>query len=297
MKRYIVVFALLTCFCRADAAWYWPFGDDEESNEPRISELMEPASRLIDSASDFADDGKIDEAVAEYRKALAELERIEIENPQRAEKPEFATVRNKRAYIETSIDSLLLRQAQDNARAVAVTDTTELERKFSEERAAAKAERERKPKEASDRGEDASETARAAALTPEGRKEAIAMLAKDPKSRKARMMLAKDDLHSKRYENAKKTVAGLLAEKPNDSAALNLRALVEMAEGDTASAERTLTQLITSNPRVHYGYYNLARLILATRGAEGKDTARRYYETGRDYCGGPADKNLEESLK
>ena len=88
MKRYIVVFALLTCFCRADAAWYWPFGDDEESNEPRISELMEPASRLIDSASDFADDGKIDEAVAEYRKALAELERIEIENPQRAEKPD-----------------------------------------------------------------------------------------------------------------------------------------------------------------------------------------------------------------
>ena len=123
-RLYLVLALMLPIF--ASASWYWPFGGDDEDRPKRVSELMEPASKLIDSASDYVEDGKIDEAVEEYRKALAELDRIEIENPERADKPEFSTLRNKRTYVNSAIDSLLLDQARKNARKVAITDTTEL---------------------------------------------------------------------------------------------------------------------------------------------------------------------------
>ena len=91
------------------ASWYWPFGsDDDDSREPRLSELMEPATELIDEASDFASEGKVQESVEKYRKALEELDRIEAENPERAQKQEFATVRNKRAYVNAAIDAMLM---------------------------------------------------------------------------------------------------------------------------------------------------------------------------------------------
>ena len=95
---------------------------------------MESASLLIDEASDLAGDGKIDESVEKYREALAELDRIEQENPDRVKAPEFASLRNKRAYVNAAIDSMLLSQIKENAKAVAVSDTTELEQRLAEER-------------------------------------------------------------------------------------------------------------------------------------------------------------------
>ncbi len=123
----------------AGASWYWPFGGDDdgqgEKSPPRLSELMEPASLLIDEATDLAEDGKREEAIEKYREALAALDEVEASNRERADKPEFATLRNKRAYVNATIDSLLLAQAQSNARAVAVSDTTALEKKLADERA------------------------------------------------------------------------------------------------------------------------------------------------------------------
>lgn len=124
----------------AQASWYWPFGSDDEIDDKipaRISELIEPASVLIDEASDFAADGKVNEAVEKYRAALGELDRIERENPERAKGVEFATVRNKRAYVNAAIDSMLLSQVKSNAKAVAVSDTTELEKKLAKEKSKA----------------------------------------------------------------------------------------------------------------------------------------------------------------
>ena len=136
MKKTIAVLCLLAA-ASASASWYWPFGDDdEEKKPPRLSELMEPASLLIDDASDLAMDGKITEAIEKYREALAALDKVERENPDRAESPEFATLRNKRAYVNAAMDSIILAQARQNAKAVAVSDTTELEKKFAEEKAA-----------------------------------------------------------------------------------------------------------------------------------------------------------------
>ena len=133
----LLVSALLAS--SAGASWYWPFGGDDdgqgEKSPPRLSELMEPASLLIDEATDLAEDGKREEAIEKYREALAALDEVEASNRERADKPEFATLRNKRAYVNATIDSLLLAQAQSNARAVAVSDTTALEKRLADERA------------------------------------------------------------------------------------------------------------------------------------------------------------------
>ena len=313
MSRTLFFLLTFACVLSVNASWYWPFGGEKQPKPPRISELMEPASLIIDEAAEFAESGKVVEAVDAYKRALTELDRVEAENPERAQSPEFATLRNKRAYVNTAIDSLLHKQAQENAKAVAVTDTTELEKKYAkllEERKAAKAPVKDVKEEAAKA--EVAEVAEAIEKKPEETAKAeqtpvapakgahadqiAALLKADPKSRKARLMRALDDFRAKDYSAAKLTIRELLAEKPNDASALNLRAAIESEEGDDRAAEKTLDQAITSNPRSHYAYYNMAKLFLRTRGAEGKDSARRYYQTGRGF-GGPVNAELEEALK
>jgi len=67
--RKFCVFALIVAICSGgQASWYWPFGSDEVDERPkRVSELIEPASLLIEEGSDLAAEGKTDEAVAKYR--------------------------------------------------------------------------------------------------------------------------------------------------------------------------------------------------------------------------------------
>ena len=281
MKIFCTILAAAALSQAASGAWYWPFGGDGNENEvPRISDLMEPATLLIDEASDLADEGKSAEAVKKYDLALQELERIELENPERAATSEFSTVRNKKAYVQSAMDSLLLEEARKNAKAVAVTDTTELEKRLAKEK---------EDRAASAAAASAQAVAKAAAIRK--------VLEDDPKNRRARLMMATEDMKKKDYASARLAVKDLLDEKPNDAPALNLLAAIEASEGDLAAAKRTLERSIRSNPKSHYAYYNLARLVLQMRGDKGKESARRYYENGRLYCNGPEDKALEESLK
>jgi len=308
MNKFVVLSLLCMMSGWACASWYWPFGGGDKSKEKvRISEMMEPASILIDEASDFAEEGKTAEAVESYRKALAELDRIELENGDRAQSAAFATLRNKRAYVNAAIDSLLLKQAQQNARAVAVTDTTELEKKYARlkagkaisddkkmeiaEKRVSEIEEQRAVAEANEKpGAEAKE--KEPAGDPAVRKKIREALEKDPKNRRARLLLAAEDLKARDFDAVLIAVKGLLDERPNDAAALNMRAAVETERGEFKKAERTLDQSIQSNPRSHYAYYNMARLFLRTRGEEGKGAAKRYYETGRK-VGGPKDESLE----
>lgn len=290
MARILIIIGALLVAQGVQAAW-WPFSSDEDE-KPRLSTLMEPASLLIDAAADYAEEGKVEEAVAEYRKALVELDRVEAENPERAATSEFATVRNKRAYVSAAIDSLLMDQARRNAKSVAVSDTRQLEAKLAAEKGkgSSVATGNLKPGESAKVRETAARQAKLDALHK--------ILAGNPKDRRARIGLVMEDLRMGEYDSAELTITELLQEKPNDAAALNLRAALEMEKGENAVAEKTLTQAIQSNPRSYYAYYNMARLFLKTRkGAEGRDSARRYYETGRDYANGPVDKKLEGELK
>jgi len=287
----LLSFALVLALCTgAEASWYWPFSSDDETKPPRVSELMEPASVMIDEAYDLADEGKISEAVEKYRAALAELDRIEAENPDRVKEPEFNTLKNKRATVRAAIDSLLLSEAQDNARTIAVSDTTELQKKYdakhgkapkTEERGAAKPEPE----------------ATAAATEVTGEIEAPAEqpeVIELPQKPKSKMAIALEDLAKRDFAAVELTVKEILEERPNDAAALNLKAAAEMAQGDAKAAEKTLDQAIMSNPRGYHAYYNMARLMVGLKG--NRSGAKHYYEAGRD-LGGPVDAKLEELLK
>lgn len=317
MKRILAFLLLSVVATRAFAAWYWPFGSDDEKKPPRMSELMEESSILIDEAFDLAAQGKISEAVEKYKKAYEELEKLEFQYPDRAATSEFSTVRNKKAYVSTSIDSLLLKQASENARAVAVTDTTELEKRYEaemkakaaglpvededdepeESKSATKENAPSQHKKAEGVNEAAGAPARNAAAASERRGKIAKIAAENPANRKAKIMLAVEDLKNKEFDAAELTIKELLAEKPNDVTALNLKAAVEAARGDYEKAKSTLHQLIQSNPKDHSGYYNLAKLIIKFEGAAGKAAARRYYDTARKYYGGPKDAKLEELLK
>jgi tetratricopeptide (TPR) repeat protein len=294
MNRLVAVIIIFVLALQAPAAWYWPFGSEENSKKPpRISELMEPASVLIDEASDLAADGKSKEAVAKYREALVELDRIEIENPDRVDKPEFATLRNKRAYVNAAIDSMLMSQVKENAKAVAVSDTTELEKKLAEERAAKsgvngkieKDEASKDPVTDGDEVKPAEKAVRKAKTKP----------ARTRIAAKNRSEQVVADIAAGEFEAAAIVIGEMLEEKPNGAAALNLKAAMETAQGKYKDAEKTLDRAIMSNPRNYYAYYNMARLILQTR-PDGGMTARRYYETGRA-VGGPEDAALEGLIK
>ena len=290
MKQ-LLSFALVLALCTGvEAAWYWPFSSDDEPKPPRVSELMEPASVMIDEAYDLADEGKTSEAVEKYRAALAELDRVEAENPDRVKEPEFNTLKNKRATVKAAIDSLLLSEAQDNARMIAVSDTTELQKKYD-----AKHGKVPKTEKTGDAKPEAESTAEATVSADEPAATAVQPepvdVAQKPKSKIA---IALEDLAKRDFAAVELTVKEILAERPNDAAALNLKAAAEMAQGDAKAAEKTLDQAIMSNPRGYHAYYNMARLMAGLKG--NRSGAKRYYEAGRS-LGGPVDAKLEELLK
>ena len=305
----------------AHASWYWPFGDESSSrSRARLSELMEDATAAIDDAADCAADGKISEAIEKYRKALDELDKVERENPERAATVEFASVRNKRAYVNAAIDSLLMAQARENAKAVAVTDTTELEKRFAERRRRLLGDdgsRER----ASSQAAAPSSAAEAAAGVPKlenqkdafmekerARKKAVqskaarakmegritTLLEKDPSSPKARVMQAGLMMGDGDLAGAKQKLAEVLAQSPADTSALNMMAVCAAMESGYAEADDLLVRAMKANPRDYRAYYNMANLVMQATGE--KTVALKYYETGRK-VGGPEDKALEESLK
>ena len=299
MSRFCV---LAVCFALAgglQASWYWPFGSDETdaADAPRISTLMEPASLLIDEAADLAAEGKVDESVEKYRKALSELDRIEQENPERARSAEFATLRNKRAYVNAAIDSMLLGQVRANAKAVAISDTTALEKKLEEERAAksgkkvekkeAKAEIEKKAEK------DVAEKQSAQPAQPAQPSQPVQP--SQPSKPRTKREAAMQAIARGEFETADRLIAELLVEKPNSAIALNLKAVKEARQGNLKGAEEALDQAIMSNPRNPAAYYNMAKLMLQLRPND-KSVAKRYYETGRA-VGGEADAQLEAAFK
>lgn len=279
MRGFSLFSFILVLACGVQASWYWPFGSDDVSEDaPRISELMEPATELIDEASDLAADGKVDESVEKYRKALDELDRIERENPERSKSAEFATLRNKRAYVNAAIDSVLLSQVKQNARVVAVSDTTELEKKLAEEKVA----------------KDSSSPARTSGVRGDDPKADKPSKPAEPSRPLTKRDRAIVDIANGDYAAAELLIKEMLEAKPNGAMALNLKAAVEMKQGNFKEAERTLDRAISTNPRNPSAYYNLALLSLQKDG--NKSAAKRYYETGRA-MGGAADSQLEALFK
>jgi len=302
MVRFGAFAVAATLSLGALGSWYWPFGSDDEEVIPRVSELMEPASTNIDAATDFEYDGKFDEAIACYEAALRALDMVEAEYPDQMKKPEFTTVKTKRAYVKTKIDTLKFLQVKENSKAVAVSDTTELEKKLAEEKAAAAkaATPATEPAAEEPTPAPAAEVPASAPAAPAPRARPAAKPAAKPAAPAPAKALSRQRRIAKAiadgdYAAADADIVETLRTKPNDAAALNLRAMMESAQGKLRDAEHTLDQAIQSNPKSYHAYYNMARLILKAY-PDNKDGARRYYETGRA-MGGPRNAALEEAVK
>ncbi|MFO7936937.1 MAG: tetratricopeptide repeat protein [Kiritimatiellia bacterium] len=113
----------------------------KEREKLNVSELLEDANAFMAEAQDVYVEGDSDKAVGLYRKALAEIKKIERRYPDRVTSSGFAPLRFRRALCETELDRILLEKVDVASRTVAVTDTRELEKKRRERREAAKTNR------------------------------------------------------------------------------------------------------------------------------------------------------------
>ncbi len=312
MKRTILLLAVLSAFASmtARAAWYWPFGVDEDSpdSKPRLHRLLENANDLIEQAEDAALDGDAEKALELYNSALTNLVDVAEKNPDRADKPEFAPLRNKIAATSAAMDSIRFSQVEQNVRAVAVTDTTELQRKYDEEQARKKgvlptkkadAGRASAPATAVDAGRasapataaDAGRASAPATAVDSGR--AVASPPVDGFDEK--MQTAIREIRAKDYAAADLLLEDLEKERRNDLNVLILRSAAQSGLKYYLAARRTLEKAMRAHPKSYLPYYNLAHLMFAIPG-EGRESARQYYELGRA-LGGPRDARLEGRLK
>ncbi len=319
MKKNIIFIFVFSLLWGAYADWFWPFGNEAQNDkkELRLSELMEKASLAIDDAVDLADNGKISEAIEKYKEAIAELDRVERENPDRAKTPEFSTLRTKRAYSKNAITSLQMSEALLNARSVAVTDTTELEKKLADEK---RKKREKATEPDKKKAEPPKENRVVGAQT--NKVESIGLLidclddgsktekpdvkaapskisaaakAEKPKKSDPRRDEVLSALKEEQYDKATAIVKEMLKDDPNGVLPLNLLALICKAQGRLDDAEKVLFKCMTANKHSYYTYYNMARLYLMKNPPD-KSGAKYYYETGCLYTD-QRDLEIERRLK
>ena len=159
MRHVLFLVVTLCAALLAQGAWYWPFGskEDDPSKPLRLHRLLEEANNYIEIAEDEALKGNGETALENYRLALGELDRVERENPDRAETAEFSPLRNKRAACVAAMDAIRFAQVNDNERAVSVTDTRELQKKWNKKHGIKEPEEEQsatKAKEVQDKTDD-----------------------------------------------------------------------------------------------------------------------------------------------
>ena len=312
-----LISAVLLCAATAQAAWYWPFGSDEDSPDrpPRLHRLLENANDLIEQAEDASLDGDAEKALELYNAALTNLVDIANQNPDRAETPEFAPLRNKIAATSAAIDSIRFAQVNQNIRAVAVTDTTELQKKYDAEQAKKKGldkvlEKKEEPEKKKDNAptkEPVAESVKKPAAPPPAvtsQPSAVSKPVPAPAAESAsasiagfdeKIQLALKELKAKDYAAADLLLEELEKERKGDLNVLILRAAAQNGMRYHLAARRTLEKAMRAHPKSYLPYYNLAYLMFKLED-EGVESARQYYELGRA-LGGPVDARIESLLK
>lgn len=303
LRTLLLSFLVLGAAASCSAAWYWPFdfNPDSTNKPPRLHRLLEKANDYIELAEDEALSGEGDKAIENYRLALSELDRVEAENPERADSPEFAPLRNKRATCTAAIDAIRFEQITLNARAVALTNTKELEKKWRrkhnlltpEDIAEDKAEEARKKAEKDAKAEkDGEGDGQVARENKDGT--ATPRRAKDGASFESRRTEALNALRRQDYAAADALLKELAAERPDDLQTALMSAAAEAGRGRDHAARRTLEAAMKAHPESYLPCYNLASITLKL--GEPVAEARRFYEKGRA-LGGPRNEALEENLK
>ena len=274
----------------ASAAWYWPFDFDPDSTNkpPRLHRLLEKANEYIELAEDEALGGNGDKAIENYRLALKELDRVEAENPDRAESPEFAPLRNKRATCSAAVDAIRFAQVNENERAVAVSNTADLERKWRFKHGLQTLEDELRAREAAKTNAAAQAAAATNAVAATNTPAATAGPSSGARLEEALAAVRRGD-----WAAADRVLDGLEKERPDALNVLLLRSAAQAGAGRFFAARRTLERAQKAHPSSYLPCYNLA--YLALRLSDDRAAARAHYEEGRDK-GGPRDEALERRL-
>ena len=320
MEKKLFIFLAVACTLCAQGAWYWPFGTDRDSTNapPRLHRLLEPANDYIELAQDASLNGDSEKAIENYRLALGELDRVEAENPDRAESSEFAPLRLRRATCMAAIDAIRFAQVNENVRPVSVTDTTELQRRWNKEHGLEDEEEAKptappKPEENAPPAPPPKEEPKEATAEkpappppppPQPKEEPKEKAKEEPRKEEkpasspadwnGRIAQATGYLRAQDYAGADVLLESMLRERPKDMNALLLRAAAQVGTKHYYAAQRTLERAMRAHPKSYLPYYNLANLALLQDGD--LEVAQEYYELGRDR-GGPVNKALEARLK
>jgi len=276
-----LVITLILAAAPMASAWDWfglaPYDESNTNRPPRLHRLLEKANDLMEQAEEDALNGDGDKAIEHYREALDELDRVEKENPERAETAEFAPLRNKRATCSAAIETIRFAQINENQRAVTVSESAELRKKYNKKHGI-DPEKAEKPKQP-----DAADLVSLNQARDE---------AKD-KDWKKKLKQSYAFVKAHDYAAADALLEKLLEEKPNNLESLLLQAAAQCGMGKVHAARRTLEKANRAHPKSYVPYYNLAYVTLEL--GEGDAAAREYYNLGRS-VGGPQDKRLEERL-
>ncbi|MBR4170303.1 MAG: tetratricopeptide repeat protein [Kiritimatiellae bacterium] len=303
-----------------------PSTENKKKEKPKkVSELLQKVTDLMDAAQDAYVDGDAQKAIAGYRDALKEIDRIEAENFDRADTPEFAPVRFRRALCETTIDRIMLEEASATSRTVAVTDTTELEKRRAERKKAAEtnnvpdtaihlsakksaeelafSKHSQEKKEKADgknekldiNGElEFAKDMQSVQRFEDAEHSLVKILKVDPDNREAMFLLALVQLQSGRAKDSLILLDDLLTDTPRDEATLLLAAAAHTSAGEYSKAMEKLDLAMKINPKRPDGYHNMAWLLVEMNPKQTKEAEAYYRQAIR--LGGARDLDLERRL-
>lgn len=318
MKKYVILALAALAFAPVEAFWPFSSSDSAKKKPQRLHVLLTKANELIEEGEDKALEGDAEGALKAYRAALEELDRVQRENPERAEKQEFAPLRNKIAAVSAQIDNIRFQQVNRNSHPVVLTDTDSLQKKYNEKHGI----EEPAPQDGSvlqrlssepSPAETAQPQAAQAQKKPAARKPAPAKpatpKAKPQQAAPAAPVQAAPAANIDASEALRRAAAAIRAGDGAESRrwmeelerldpkGLNthlLKAMVLVGEGRKDEARATLEKAQRRHPRSYLPPYNLARMALEMD--NDRESAAEYYQLGRS-LGGPVDPVLEERLK
>jgi len=230
--------------------------DGDKGKTTKVSELLKDANEFMSQAQTAYIDGKAREAIDLYRKALAEIARVERENEKRLASSEFAPVRFRKALCETEIDRIMLEEVNATARTVAVTDTSALELKRAERKKAA--ETNNVPESSvnlaakkgveKEEGKDVPDEAVSERKIDPSQKVDLAHEGQSTNVVKD-LEWAKDLISVDRFDDAEKVLLAALKDKPDSRDARFLLALSRVQQGRVADAAVIIDDLLADNAK------------------------------------------------
>ncbi len=307
-----------------------PSSSFAKEKTPKVSELLKGANEMMSEAQAAYIDGESKKAIELYRKALAEIARVEQENEKKASSSEFAPVRFRKALCETEIDRIMLEDVSATSRTVAVTDTTALEAKRAARKKAAETNNvpELAVKLTSKQGSQASDESVAEKDTPapeaqvdpaapdkplivkdelewskdmisvdrfeDAEKALLKILKLEPENREARFLMALSRVQQGKHTDAVVVIDDLLADNASDEPTLLMAAGSYTATGSYAKALDALDRAMKVNPKRPDGYYNMAWLLLEMKPKESAEAEMYYRQAVK--LGGVRDRDLERRL-